>query len=310
MTKSSETQNSDALSQETKTPDAAITLSIVVLSLTSREQTLNCLQQLRESNVLSSSPGATSEVIVVDLVAPQAHAPEIATDFPCVTVIEGSPEIGFAKACNLALSAAHADHILLIDPFTEIPGRLIPDMVLHIDSNERVAAVGPQLIDTRGLAIEPATHIPCERPDANGAHAPGAPLGNPTATLRAVEWLPATCLMLNRTAVDEIGAFEGGFLSQFEEIDWCRRAREAAWHVHHLNSVSVVLLEDTRPPAGDGEAAGELPYDGQFSDSRRAYVRQYHGSATALAVDAVKGGAQKLVRSAKAAIGLSSEEQG
>jgi len=287
-----------------------VTLSIVVVSLTSSQQALNCLQQLRESNVLSSSPGATSEVIVVDLTGDADARTAIEAAFPCVTTVCEPPDTGFAKACNVGIAQARAKHILLIDPFTEIPGRLIPDMILHIDNNERIAAVGPQLIDTKGLAIIPATHFPPSRIDGEGPIVPGAPHSISTAAMRAVDWLPATCLMLNRDALEELGGFEEGFLLQFEEIDWCRRAREAAWHIHHLQSVNVLLLDETdalpNAVGGDGGVAGELPYDGQFSASRRNYVRMHHGAAAALAVDAVKG-AQKLVRSAKAAIGLGSE---
>jgi len=291
----------------TKPSEGAPTLSIIVVSLTSREQTLNCLQQLRESNVLSSSPGGTSEVIVVDLVGTEAESCEFESNFPCVTVLTEASDIGFARATNLGIAAAQAEHILLIDPFTEIPGRLVPDMVLHLDTNERVAAVGPQLIDSQGSAIVPAASGAPERGEPNGAAIPGGPPQGVTTSMRAVEWLPATCLMLNRSALEEIGGLEEVFLQQFEEIDWCRRAREALWNIHHLDSVSVVLLDDHSQLNGDGDAAGEAPYDGQFSGSRRAYLRQHPGSAAAVAVGAVKNSTHKLVQSAKVAIGLASE---
>jgi hypothetical protein len=179
-------------------------------------------------------------------------------------------------------------------------------LLLHLDGNERVAAVGPQLIDSAGLAIFPATHFPPARNDANGATIPGTPLPSVNTAVSTVEWLPATCLMLKRAALEDIGGFEEGFLLQFEEIDWCKRAREAEWQVHHLGSVNVVILDESAENPGDGESAGDLPYDGQFSDSRRAYVRQHHSGAATFAVDAVKG-AKKIVRSAKAAIGLGNE---
>jgi N-acetylglucosaminyl-diphospho-decaprenol L-rhamnosyltransferase len=291
------------------TPQAPVTLSIVVVSLSAQQRTLECLQQLRESNVLSSSPGATSEVIVVDLVGGSAAQAEIEAMFPCVEVISVAPDAGFAHACNLGIAAARAERVLLIDPFTEIPGRLVPDMLLHLDNNERVAAVGPQLIDSAGLTISPATHSPAIHNDTSGVAAPGPRAASPNAAVSTVQWLPATCLMLNRAAVEGVGGFEEGFLLQFEEIDWCKRAREAQWEIHHLRNVQVVILDAPTdvPSAGDdGASLGELPYDGQFSDSRRAYVRRHHSGAAAFALDAVNG-AKKMVRSAKAAIGLGDE---
>jgi GT2 family glycosyltransferase len=117
-----------------------VTLSIIVVSLTSEQQTLKFLQQLRESNVLSSSPGATSEVIVVDLVGENETRAEIEAAFPCVAVISAAADVGFARACNLGICAARAEHVLLIDPFTEIPGRLVPDLLLHLDNGSQLSA--------------------------------------------------------------------------------------------------------------------------------------------------------------------------
>jgi GT2 family glycosyltransferase len=84
-----------------------VTLSIIVVSLTSEQQTLKCLQQLRESNVLSSSPGATSEVIVVDLVGENETRAEIEAAFPCVVVISAAADVGFARACNQSPGASY-----------------------------------------------------------------------------------------------------------------------------------------------------------------------------------------------------------
>jgi N-acetylglucosaminyl-diphospho-decaprenol L-rhamnosyltransferase len=291
----------------TNATEVPVTLSIVVVSLTSSQQTLACLQQLRESNVLSSSPGATSEVIVVDLTGDEGATDAIEAEYPCVTVISEAPDMGFARASNLGIEAAAAEHILLMDPFAEIPGRLVPDLVLHLDTNTRVAAVGPQLVDGRGLAIIPATHFPPLRqdtPEGDGQeNAPLNVMSTGSTAMRSVEWLPATCMMINREALEELGGFREGFLLQFEEIDWCKRAREGGWQVHHLQTVTVVLHDEATQQTGDGDNAGELPYDGQFSDSRRAYVRAHNRTPAILAVK----GAQILVRSAKAVMRLGSE---
>jgi GT2 family glycosyltransferase len=288
----------------TAAASAQITASVVVVSVGCRDGLLDSLQLLRECNLLESSPGAATEVVVVE-VGPVGDA-TVARTFPCVTLLQEAPDAGFARACNTGIAAARGARILLLDPCVRIPGRLLSDLLAHLDANPMAAAVGPELRRQQSLppcAVAEPMPDPCAATAAWSTRA-AEPVGAATdSDHESVEWLPATCLLLDRRALNDVGPFYEGLLFTFEEIDWCRRAREQGWEIHRLASASVDLAEQIQPARDDTSAADAVSYDDPFSRDRHRYFRAYHGRAAAMAVGAVSG-AKRLVKSARAAIGL------
>jgi len=58
----------------------------------------------------------------------------------------------------------------------------------------------------------------------------------------AVEFIVGACMMVRRTALEAVGAFDEDYFFLYEEVDWCFRMRKDGWQVHHLPTARIVHL--------------------------------------------------------------------
>ena len=65
---------------------------------------------------------------------------------------------------------------------------------------------------------------------------------------RECDWVPGCYYLVRREVVDRIGLFDPRYFLYFEEVDHCRRVRQAGWR--------VVYYPDTQVLHIGGESAG------------------------------------------------------
>ncbi|WP_335751872.1 glycosyltransferase family 2 protein [Sulfitobacter sp.] len=102
------------------------------------------------------------------------------------------------------------------------------------------------------------------------------PMPQPHETCQ-VDWSAGASMMIRRSMLDEIGAFDETFFLYFEETDLCLRAARAGWscwyvpdsRVVHIGSVSTGMKIKRRMPS-------------YWYDSRRHYFIKNHGRVYAI----------------------------
>jgi GT2 family glycosyltransferase len=105
----------------------------------------------------------------------------------------------------------------------------------------------------------------------------------PPAESREVDWVSGTSFMVRREVFDTVGLFDDGFFLYFEEIDFCKRARNRGFKsafvpqssVQHIGAVSTQMERNDRP----------MPE--YWFASRRRYFTKHHGPAYAAVCDAL-----------------------
>jgi GT2 family glycosyltransferase len=79
-------------------------------------------------------------------------------------------------------------------------------------------------------------------------------------------------------AVQEVGPFDEQFFLYFEEIDWCKRAREAGWRIRLVPEVAALHAV--------GRSASTVPALATWAryQSMVRYFRKHHGVWAAAAI--------------------------
>ncbi|WP_197489260.1 glycosyltransferase family 2 protein [Planctomyces sp. SH-PL14] len=170
-----------------------------------------------------------AEVLVIDNASDDNSREATRRDFPDVRLVELSENRGFASANNLGCVESRGDILILLNSDAEL---LEPGLAACIERLEReptLAAVSPRLIGTDGL------------PQPNCL--PGPSMGRALRRVflwepregsvdprRAVVWLPATCLVVRRDALESVGGlFDERFYQYWEDADLCARLIRQGW---------------------------------------------------------------------------------
>ena len=81
---------------------------------------------------------------------------------------------------------------------------------------------------------------------------------------------------------EQVGGFDEGFFLYFEEIDLCKRVRNAGWKVAYEPRTAVVHLEGQTTGV-----QGSRPRPGYWYASRRRFFMKHRGASALVAADAL-----------------------
>ncbi|WP_089883771.1 glycosyltransferase family 2 protein [Citreimonas salinaria] len=249
---------------------------------------------------LAAMQGLKAELIIVDnasgdgsdLALAQALAQEDWARSAPVRLILSDVNNGFGAGNNIGMRAGMSDgtqpdyvYLLNSDAFPEADA--IATLVAYLEAHPEAGIAGSYTQGEDGAPHETAFRFPSVWSEIEDA----ARTGPVTRLLRRhvvspgipaesgpVDWLAGASMMIRRSVLDRIGAFDETFFLYFEETDLCRRAADAGHERHfvresrvvHIGSASTGLKRRARVPA-------------YWFDSRRHYFRKTHGLAYACA---------------------------
>jgi N-acetylglucosaminyl-diphospho-decaprenol L-rhamnosyltransferase len=218
-----------------------------------------------------------AEIVVVDNASHDGSADAIAERFPSVRLVRSKTNLGFAGGVNKAAEQASGDVLLVLNSDARLLPGSLSTLCELLDAHPRAALVAPALEypDGRrqasafafpglvqvGLDLFPIDRLMDTRLNgrvyANQACQIDHPLG--------------ACMLIRRTAWQDVGPLDEGYFMYLEEIDWCRRARTRGWQIWHQPRARVVHH--------GGSSTSQQPeamYT-QLWRSRLRYYSRYHG---------------------------------
>jgi len=262
-----------------------IDLSIVIVNWNVRDLLRRCLHSI--SNL--QPPPSGLEMIVVDNASTDGSVQMVRTEFPGVHTIANTENRGFPAANNQGIAVAQGRHVLLLNPDTEVVGDALTTMVGFADAHPDVGMVGPQLLNPDGSVQSSRRRFPTLATAFFESTwlQPYAPrrlleryyvLNRPDDAVQDVDWLYGAALMARREAIAQVGPLDERFFMYSEELDWCRRFREADWRVVYLPAAQIIHH-------GGKSSEQVLPaHHIHFQTSKVRYFRKYHGPFAAEAL--------------------------
>ncbi len=251
-------------------------IAVVVVSYQSATTLDQCLQHLRAADDVA-------EIRVVDN-ASRDGSVEIAQRHALadarVRFIANPDNPGMATACNQGARDCHAPWVAFVNP----------DLMVQPQTLSRLRALGQPLgdcllgveqVDEQGVP-DPAVR----RRDPDFA----AMLRNPgagsrlavevdrSAPLQRVQALSGALLLMPRGLFDRLHGWDGGYRLHAEDLDLCRRAREAGAVVAIANELQVVHVR--------GVSSRSRPYFVEWHKHRGLwrYFRKFEASTRSLPV--------------------------
>jgi len=212
--------------------------------------------------------GDNYEVIVVDDASPDDTASMLEGYGKAITVVTHKGNKGFATSCNDGAAAAKGDYLVFLNNDTIPKKGWLDALVGYADGHPRVGAVGAKLlfpndtIEHAGMAI---------RNDGHPIHIyAGFAADHPAVNKsRLFQILTGACLLLRRSAFDEVKGFDTAFLNSHEDVDLCLRLGRAGHEVHYCHTSEVYHLEtSTREMNSPSEVRNTQLYLRRWKDAR------------------------------------------
>jgi N-acetylglucosaminyl-diphospho-decaprenol L-rhamnosyltransferase len=262
-------------------------LSVVIVNWNVRDLLRRCLESVFVAGGPSTDHASPrTEVIVVDNASTDGSVEMIRTEFPQVTILTNTANLGFAGGNNQGIAAAQGRYVLLLNADAEVLGDALSVLVQYMGAHSDVGLVGPQLLYPDGRVQSSRRRFPtlatlflestwleslAPRSLLNRYYV----LDQPDSALLDVDWVVGAAMLIRRETLQQVGGLDEGFFMYSEELDWCRRIKAAGWRVvyqpaaqivHHVGKSSEQAIPDRHI---------------NFQRSKIRYTHKYHGPVTA-----------------------------
>lgn len=253
-------------------------VSLLIVNWNAAEWLSRCLTSLR---------GLSHEIIVLDNGSTDDSPDLVAHQFPECRLIRETTNLGFAGGVNAAARQASGDFLLLLNSDAEATPGAVDGLAAFLDARPDCAAVAGLLVDDsgrpqRGWNVRRLPTLPSLATNlllvdklwpTNPVRRWALALDIDTSAPLRVEQPAAACLMLRRSVFERIGGMDEAFHpAWFEDVDLCRRLREAGAQVW------LVPAAVFRHRGGVArERLGTRGFAAAWYRNLERYVRKHHG---------------------------------
>jgi N-acetylglucosaminyl-diphospho-decaprenol L-rhamnosyltransferase len=254
----------------------AVELSFCVVNTEQRELLVRCLDAVARER--GSLPFET-EVLVLDNASTDGSAEAARAHNAAPEVIALDERVGKAANDSTVLAAARGRYGLMLNEDSELRPGATAALHAALEARPAAAAAGARLLRPDGTPQPSAFRFPTVGAAALGAV--GLARRNVQSAggaIREVDWAHSAALLVRREAGAAIGWLDPAFFVYSDEVDFCRRLRDAGWSILYVPSAAAVHHEQLSTGAGAERRIVE------FSRNRDRYVRKHHGPGTARAV--------------------------
>jgi len=205
------------------------------------------------------------EVIVADNASFDGSREMVENEFPMVLFLQFEKNYGFGRANNIAAAKAESEHILFLNPDTELLTDAVGGMSIFLRENAGYGAAGCRLRNGDGsIQMTCARGIPTIRRQFNELAMlnrlfPWSPMFESVEfhhwdhrDSRDVECVSGACMLIRTDVFRELRGYDEQFFMYGEDVDLCYRIRAAGKLVRYVAEEQVIHFG-----GGSSAAAGE-----------------------------------------------------
>ncbi len=254
-----------------------VEVSFCVVNTEQRELLERCLDALAAER--DALPWAT-EVLVLDNASTDGSVGLARRHRAVTEVIAREQRRGKAENDTALLQRSRGRFCLLLNEDSEVlPGATL---ALHaaLVEHEKAAAAGAMILRPDGTQQPSAWRFPGPRTAFVGAlflHRRFTVQSRGEGR-REVDWAQSAALLVRREAASRVGWLDPAFFVYSDEVDFCKRLRDAGWAVLYVPGARAIHHEQL--------SAGTVPERRivELSRNRDRYMRKHHGAPAAVTV--------------------------
>lgn len=212
-------------------------VAIVVLNWNGKEDTLECLDSLKDLTYPNHS------IVVVDNGSTDGSANTISHAFPGATIIQNDSNLGYAGGNNVGIRHAlehGSDYILLLNNDTVVDRHLLDEFVraaadhpdfgafsgriYHFDPPDIIWYAGARWISKTSSFI----HVGAGQHDSDDF-----------ANISETDYASGCAFFVAANSFRNIGLLDEDMYLMYEESDWCYRARESGLRSYYIPTAKL-----------------------------------------------------------------------
>ena len=264
-----------------------IDISVVIVNWNVKELLDKCLASLYSAMNQAQGNSPMVEIIVVDSDSNDGSVAMIQDKYPDVRLLPQNENVGFTQGNNIGFRETQGRYLFLLNPDTEIIEDAIPKLFNYMEAHSDVGMIGTHTLNTDGThqstrrrfptlmtGIFESTSLSNYAPQSIDTHYKMFDTDN--NAILEVDWVQGSAMLVRREVYKKIGGLDEGYVMYSEEMDWCKRAKDAGWKVVYHGEAFI-----THHGGKSSDQVGAFKHI-HFHTSKLRYFRKHHGYSTYL----------------------------
>ena len=249
--------SSDRIESPLRLPSAMDHAScwVIVVSFNAGPVLSDCIHALLDSNV-------PVRIVLVDNASTDRSLDSVEhrwAEDPRLTILRNARNLGFAAACNQGLDHVEGRWLVLLNPDCIVERDTLGRMLEAVEGRSDVGMAGCLIRNLDGTEQagcrrrEPTPMRSVSRVLHLGGRVSGSigggsfnmhrePLPSEPVTVEAIS---GAFMLVRREAVERVGPLDEGYFLHCEDLDWCRRFRDAGFGILFVPEVEVTHHKGT-----------------------------------------------------------------
>jgi N-acetylglucosaminyl-diphospho-decaprenol L-rhamnosyltransferase len=238
--------------------------------------------------VMAARRNLKLQMIVIDNASRDQSVASLQQDprFAEAHLIANSVNVGFGRANNQGVPISTGRYLLLLNTDAFVAPETLETTVAYMDAHPQYGVLGVQLIGRDQEAQPSCRYFPTPWnvfllrsgmskifPKVRTVDDMAWDHNSP----RECDWVPGCYLLIRREVVEKTGLFDPRFFLYSEEVDLCRRVKQAGWGVVFFNGTKVIHLGGESAKSDGPVTSGGQQISALQIESELLYFRKHYG---------------------------------
>jgi len=220
---------------------------IIIVNYKSTDYLLDCLK-----SVYDALNGLSADIFVQDNFSEDTH--RISNAYPDVHLTKNIENKGFSTAINKSIESGSSPFIILLNPDSKVYPGFFENVLQFMKNNNDVGICGPKILNSDMTIQGSARAFPSPLTGFFGRNSlltkwfPNNWITRKSILTNKikgknpvdVDWVSGACMVVRRTAVEDVGLMDEQFFMYWEDVDWCRRMWTKGWRVVYYPGAKIV----------------------------------------------------------------------
>ncbi|QVW25532.1 glycosyltransferase family 2 protein [Pseudomonas hormoni] len=256
-------------------------LDVLVVNYNTAKLLQPMFDALRQPN--SADP---TRYLVVDNASADNSLERLENVCPEALLLANEKNVGFGRANNQLVEHLQGKYALLINTDAFVAADTLNKTLDYMEAHPDCGVLGVRLVGREGDLQPSCRYFPTplnvflsrtglERffpvvkrvDDMEWDH----------ASVRECDWVPGCYYLIRREVIDQVGLFDPRYFLYYEEVDHCKRVKQAGWKVVYYPDTTVVHIggESAKTVVELNAVSRQIPK--MQIESELLYFRKHHG---------------------------------
>lgn len=224
--------------------------------------------------------------LVVDNASVDSSLACLAKVCPEALLIANAQNVGFGRANNQLVEHLQGEYALLLNTDAFVAADTLSKTLEYMKAHPDCGVLGVRLVGREGDLQPSCRYFPTPlnvfvARTGLGRFFPWLKMVDDMAwdhaSVRECDWLPGCYYLIRREVIDQVGLFDPRYFLYYEEVDHCKRVKQAGWKVVYYPDTTVVHIGgESAKSVAELNAASRQISTLQI-ESELLYFRKHHG---------------------------------